>query len=121
MPGVRYLYYAGWNQPTDVFDSAGNSCLYGLLCVGVLVVGRLLFRRDRAAWLAAVIVTTLFSFEASVRLLPPAVGIVEAAVLGLVLVAVLYRFGLLALTVASSVNWALFEAPLTLDASRWYF
>jgi Protein kinase domain len=116
--GVRYLYYTRWNQPTDVFDTAGISCLSGLVCVGVLVVGRRLFRRDWAGWLAVVIVMTPFSFGAS---LPPAVAVVEAALEGLVLVAVLYRFGLLALTIAISVNFALIDAPLTLDASRWYF
>jgi hypothetical protein len=73
------------------------------------------------AWLAAVIVTIPISFGLSLRLPPSAVGIVEAAVLGLVLVAVLYRFGLLALTIANGVGWVLFGAPLTLDASRWYF
>jgi serine/threonine-protein kinase len=121
LPGVRYAYYAWWNQPTNVLDSAGNSCIYGLVCVGVLVVGRLLFRRDWAAWLAAVIVTIPVYFGISLRLLPSAVGIVEAAVLGLVLVAVLHRFGLLALTIANGVALVLIDAPLTLDASRWYF
>jgi len=38
-----------------------------------------------------------------------------------VLVAVLHRFGLLALTIAYGVASVLIDAPLTLDASRWYF
>ncbi len=46
---------------------------------------------------------------------------VEAALLGLGLAALLYRFGLLALVIGLSVSFALNDAPLTLDASRWYF
>jgi hypothetical protein len=40
---------------------------------------------------------------------------------GLVVAAMLYRFGLLALVISLSVSFALTNAPLTLDPSRWYF
>jgi hypothetical protein len=118
--GVSYLYFASWNQPASVFRSAGISCFFGLVGVGVLVVGRLLFRRDWAAWLAIVILSIPLELP-TIGGLPPAAAIVEAALWGLVVAAMLYRFGLLALVISLSVNFALTNAPLTLDASRWYF
>jgi len=119
VPGVSYVYFAWWNQPTYVFRLLGVSCFYGLVGVGVLVVGRLLFRRDWAAWLALVILTITVYLPAFGGL-PPAVAMVEAALLGLVATAMLYRFGLLAQVIGISVFSALNNAPLTLDASRWY-
>ena len=43
------------------------------------------------------------------------------ALWGLAVAAMLYRFGLLALVISLSLSFALSHAPLTLDASRWYF
>ena len=118
--GVSYLYFASWDKPTSVFRSAGISCFFGLVGVGVLVVGRLLFRRDWAAWLAIVILSIPLHLP-TIEGLPPAAAIVEAALWGLVVAAMLYRFGLLALVISLSVSFALTNAPLTLDPSRWYF
>jgi len=118
--GVSYLYFASWNQPTSVFNSAGTSCFFGLVGVGVLVVGRLLFRRDWAAWLALVTLSMTLYLSTSAGL-PPAAAVVEAALCGLAVAAMLYRFGLLALVISLSVSFALGNAPLTLDPSRWYF
>jgi type IV secretory pathway VirB3-like protein len=118
--GASYLYFASWSEPTSVFGSAGYSCFWGLVGVGALVVGRLLFRRDWAAWLAIVILSIPL-YLTHVGGLTPAVAMVEAALLGLVTAAMLYRFGLLAQVIGFSVFFALTNAPLTLDPSRWYF
>jgi len=52
---------------------------------------------------------------------PTPVIAVESLVFGALVTAVLYRFGLLAQVIGFSVFFALTNAPLTLDASRWYF
>ena len=120
LPGVSYLYFDHWNQPTNVLFSAANGCLFGLLFVGTLVVGRLLFRRDWAAWLAIAILSIWVPLSTAGDV-PPAVAIVEAASIAFINVAVLYRFGLLAVAITIGVSGALTNAPLTLDPSRWYF
>jgi hypothetical protein len=120
LPGVSYLYFDHWNQPINVLFSAANGCLFGILFVGTLVVGRLLFRRDWAAWLAIAILSIWVPLSAAGDV-PPAVAIVEAASIAFINVAVLYRFGLLAVAITIGVSGALTNAPLTLDPSRWYF
>ena len=117
--GVSYLYFASWNRPTFVFGLAGISCFFGLVGVGLLVVGRLLFRRDWAAWLAIVILSIPL-YLPTIEGLPPAAAIVEAALWGLGIAAMLSRFGLLAQVIGISVSSAHNNAPLTLDTSRWY-
>ena len=119
VPGTSYVYYAQWNQPAYVFSLLGVSCFYGLVGVGALVVGRLLFRRDWAAWLL-LLTLNIMAYLPPLSRLPPAVAMVEAALLGLVTIAMLYRFGLLAQVIGISVSSALNNAPLTLDTSRWY-
>ncbi len=58
VPGVSYaVLCVVESADRTCSDVAGISCFYGLVGVGVLVVGRLLFRRDWAAWLAVVILS----------------------------------------------------------------
>jgi len=116
--GSGPTYLAGWSEIATSFRLTGLACLQGVVAVGVLVLGRLIFRRDWAAWALLLLVGSIVSVRGTA---PTPVIAVESLVFGALVTAVLYRFGLLALVVAAAAIGILANAPLTLDASRWYF
>jgi serine/threonine-protein kinase len=126
--GTPYLYRDGWQFEASPLFAFSGSIVVALLLVGLLVLARLIVRRDWAAWwvlgLFVVISGTLGGGNAAdlVRNTVSIWAFLPVAVVSAVLVmGVFRRFGLLALAIVLSVNSMLLDAPLTLDPTDWYF
>lgn len=88
----------------------------------MLVIARMVFRRNWAAW--SVLAVFMLGLSFAEQFLGRSVSWV-ALLLPWLQVALmlwtLHRFGLLGAIVMRAVSFALIMAPLTLDPSRWYF
>lgn len=96
-------------------DPLITSLLWSLGWLGMLVLLRLVVRRDGIALTAVWLVlstTALFLSSRSLQILTP---VTMAVALFL-----LYRFGLVAMLAFSFARQLLFDTPLTLDFSAWY-
>jgi serine/threonine-protein kinase len=124
------LYDDAWQFLHGPLSAVSVSTVGGLVLLGLLVLVRSVVRRDAAAWLAVGIFMALPSLGGVPRTMPGFgdqatnllfVVIVATALQVGIMIEVLRRFGLLSYVVAVSVSGMLVSAPLTLDASRWYF
>jgi hypothetical protein len=105
----------------SILSAFNGGILYGLFCLFVFFLVRLVLRRD---WLAgaslalALSVATFVSSRSVSAALP--IALANAAFL-IALTLILVRLGLLALISMSVTSQLLFLVPMTLDSSRWYF
>jgi hypothetical protein len=89
--------------------------IFGALgCICLLFILRILLRNQKAAFAAYVLITALPDSLIDIRVFP--IGLV----LNAVLLFVMMRFGLVAVTLAAFVSNLLASFPITLEASAWY-
>ncbi len=103
--------------------SFGIGLEFALASAAILLIARLLLRRD---WIAAVVLG-LISFvitylntgfaQSGVR---PVFGVTGAALSAAIILFVLFRLGILGLTVTLFTNFLIGTSVITLDFSRWY-
>jgi len=96
-------------------DAATNGLTYGLGLVAMLVVMRHILRRDRAAWLATLLIVIAAAGADS-----PA-QLVETGTIMIAIMIALRFGGLLGAIVAFFFYYATAWSPLTWDSSAWYF
>jgi hypothetical protein len=85
----------------------------------VLVIARMLLRRDWAAWCAFAVVGFLLAWVSAIG--PGWVADLYAIATAALIVGTLHRFGYMGLVVMGATGSILSAAPITLDPSRWYF
>ena len=88
-----------------------------LAVVALMVILRLMLRRDRAAFVATAVVVAISS-ASGVR--PLTLDLAQAALIGIACVVFLRRFGLLALALGLAVNYVVRATPWTLDLTKWF-
>lgn len=115
-----YAYYGQWYFLAGALWSVVSADI-GVILIGLLGLGRIVFRRDWAAWLLLWIALSLLNFVGAILSLPRSVALPEAFAIGAISTALLYRFGLLSFVIAAMVAGVLTNSPLTLDSTRWYF
>jgi tRNA A-37 threonylcarbamoyl transferase component Bud32 len=104
---------------SSVLAALPESIFRSMFALVLLLLLRAVVRRmDVAAALAIVICTAFFMSDATG---PLAVRFAFGLCVGLAVYAILLRFGLLALVATGFVATVLFDVPLTLDTSSWYF
>jgi hypothetical protein len=99
-----------------IADILGEGVMRGLSSFGTLLLLRVLFRRDAAAWLGLGIMWVLISVPSWNMSALEWLGIVAATACFVLAV----RVGLVAAMVAVIVSDIIAVTPLTLDFSRWY-
>jgi serine/threonine-protein kinase len=108
--GMRALLAFGFRGITDsLFDP--------LIALFVLFLMRVLLRRE---WLAAVAAIALFTAISAGASAYPLVDVPATALLNVIEVVVVLRFGVPAMIAGGIVTNYLLESPLTLDFSSWY-
>jgi hypothetical protein len=108
-PAAAYL--------SNVAAGSLQGAIDALAVVALMVILRLMLRRDQAA-LAATAVVVAISSASGVR--PLTLDLAQAALIGIACVVFLRRFGLLALAVGLSVNYVVRSTPWTLDLAKWF-
>ncbi|HYC89337.1 MAG TPA: serine/threonine-protein kinase [Thermoanaerobaculia bacterium] len=94
---------------------AATAVGYGLGIALILLVCRLVFRRDAPAWIAALAICVAANTT-------PRLGWIAASTTFMLLMLLAFRFGgLLALVAAFFCAYSVGWPPLTLDPSEWYF
>ncbi len=114
-----YNFPAGWWQPAGLLAGVVQSMGSAAVVIGVLVIARMLLRRDWAAWCATAVLYFLLGLATNpgpVSMILPYALCVAALIVG-----TLYRFGYMGIVVMGATSVALNSAPFTLDPSRWYF
>jgi serine/threonine-protein kinase len=124
------LYRDFWQVSAGPLFSIVNATVIGLGLAGLLVLVRLVAGRDWVAWWTL----GVFTFVAGLQWMnsiDPGFGdpaaqaglflVIMALLRAIVSVEVFRRFGLLASVVTWAVHGILVSAPVTLDATRWYF
>jgi len=94
----------------------GEGLMRGLGAFGLLLLFRVLFRRDIAAWLGLVILWTLLGLPSGNASVIQWISLAVSATV----FALAVRVGLVAAIVATVTSILPACAPLTLDFSRWY-
>jgi serine/threonine-protein kinase len=124
------LYRDLWQLGASPLFSVVGATVAGLALAGLLVLVRLAVGREWATWWALGVFVAVAGLQEvnrfSIGFGDPAAQasllvVTTAVVTAIVSVGLFRRVGLLALVVAGSVNGILMNAPVTLDASRWYF
>jgi hypothetical protein len=96
-----------------------TATLYCLVLVGVLLISRVILRRDVLAWTAVALVTFFVLIYTGYVFVP--VLAAPTAVLGCAIALASMRVGGLLATVIQVSVWSILtSAPLTLDVGRWY-
>jgi hypothetical protein len=108
-PAAAYL--------SNVAAGSMQGAIDALAVVALMVVLRLMLRREWAAFVATAVVVAISS-ASGVR--PLTLDLVQAALIGIGCVVFLRRFGLLALAVGLSVNYVVRSTPWTLDLAKWF-
>ncbi len=121
IPGAVPIYHEAWANAAFWLGLPGYCCCLWLAGLGWLLVGRLAFRRDGAAWaVLAALATSAWVLALYEMWLPAGMALVVAAADVAIALLVLRHAGLLAVVVTTSVAAMLHTAPLTLALSRWY-
>jgi serine/threonine-protein kinase len=102
---------------SNVAASLMRGAIDALAVVALMVILRLMLRRERAAFVATAVVVAISS-ASGVR--PLTLDLVQAAFIGIACVAFLRRFGLLALAVGLGVNYVVRSTPWTFDLTKWF-
>ncbi len=119
---VGFVYDLRWTWPAVEIDKLADASFQGALIVGMLVIARMVFRRNWAAWSVLVVFMLADASQTGQETGSNSWGALLVLYLGVALMlGTLHRFGLLGLIVMTAVGSALHAAPLTLDPSRWYF
>jgi serine/threonine-protein kinase len=108
-PLPMYLSTIAW--------SVLNGVINALALVAFMVTSRFVLRGPTGVAVATAAVTTL---AAIMGVRPFALDLAQAAVIGIVAVWFIRRFGLLALVTALAVNWSIRATPWTIDPSDWF-
>ncbi len=105
----------------DLVGSVTGMTFNCLEIAGLLLISRVIFRRDGLAWTVVALAAFLMLFVAlGTGGLAPVLAVSAAAIGSLILLASIRAGGLLAALIQLYVWRVLATAPLTLDASRWY-
>lgn len=119
MHAGSYFFPPGWSRPAGLLASVVSSMGSAAIFIGVLVIARMLLRRDWAAWCAFAVVGFLLAWVSAIG--PGWVADLYAIATAALIVGTLYRFGYMGLVVMGATGSILSAAPITLDPSRWYF
>ena len=102
-----------------LLDGLLESIYKSIFAVVLLLLLRAVLRRTYAAVIVSVALCAAFYFATASG--PIAVRVAYALFIGVAIYAVMLRFGLLALVAAGYAASVLFQIPLTLDTSVWWF
>jgi serine/threonine-protein kinase len=118
-PSLPNLTALGGLRPLAAFalDSVNGALFDPMIVLFVLFLMRVALRKQ---WLAAGATVVLLTMMAIGSVAAPAIDIPAAAILQLLEVLVLLRFGVPAVIVAGVVSTYLLDVPMTLDFSSWY-
>ena len=110
-----------WLGPRYLLSLTFYDTLYILLALFLfflIFVVRVLTRRD---WMAGAIVVLTWMMLGIVGISNPLIGVLVGGLFGAITIVALWRFGLLTLITAMSVDEILRSVPITTDFSAWYF
>jgi serine/threonine-protein kinase len=108
-PAAAYL--------SNVAASLMRGAIDALAVVALMVILRLMLRKERAAFVATAVVVAISS-ASGVR--PLTLDLAQAALIGVACVMFLRRFGLLALAMGLGVNYVVRSTPWTFDLAKWF-
>ena len=108
-PAAAYL--------SNVASSLMRGAIDALAVVALMVILRLMLRKERAAFVATAVVVAISS-ASGVR--PLTLDLAQAALIGVACVVFLRRFGLLALAMGLGVNYVVRSTPWTFDLAKWF-
>lgn len=103
--------------PLLVFDCVARGMIVTFLALMVIVLARLIVRRDTAAWIVLWIVLSIAADDLAGTF---AVDTLLRAILFLPMLIVARRYGALTLATAFAATFFLVYTPMTFDVSRWY-
>jgi hypothetical protein len=101
----------------EVLRALADGVLRSFGLMAIVLVARLLFRSDRAAFAAAFVISVMSSVAGGQNW---ALDLAVATPVGVVVIVLLQRFGMLAICVLLITFDLLVWSPLTLDPSRWF-
>jgi len=115
------FWIASLSPAMNYLSAIGGMALMGLKnslgILGFMVVARFLVKPDTGVLAATAFVAAL---AATSGVAPFALDMAQAFITGAVIVLFLKRFGLLALTVGTAVNYVIRQTPWTFDPAQWF-
>jgi serine/threonine-protein kinase len=113
---VGYTFASGFSG-LNLFDSIGWSVFNTLLFLFLFLLMRIVLRRD---WLAAAAVVVFWALPPFAAADNPAISGIGALLIGILLMAVILRVGVLAATTTFTVSNVFLMFPITFQLSAWY-